>query len=186
MSAVAAAVALAVVVGDDLRVGHDLVGEDEREPLAQGVPEPAGQAPLGALPLDAVHVERDLRAAQPRQEGEERVGGVDEQDRVVAVEDGVQRAHGRVGDRLEVLAAQPAHPAPPTPGGSAARLIGAAAVRVDRDLMAARRQLARQLPGERLEAAIRRWDAPATKDGEAHPTSSSYVASSRSRWRTRE
>ena len=85
-------------------------GQDQAEPLAERVPEPPGQAPLGALALDAVDVEGDLRAAQPRQEGEERVGGVDEEDRVVAVE---RRCRARPSPvwrhGLEVLARQPRH-----------------------------------------------------------------------------
>ena len=60
------AVTLVVVAGDDLGVSDDDVREMEGQSLAQGVPEPAGEAPLGPLALDAVHVERHLRAAQPR------------------------------------------------------------------------------------------------------------------------
>ena len=88
-------------------------GQDEREALAERVPEPPGQAPLGALPLDAVDVQGDRRAAQPRQEGEERVRGVHEQDRVVAVAHAVERADRRVGDGLEVLARQATDEAAP-------------------------------------------------------------------------
>ena len=144
------------------------LGRYEREPLAERVPEPAGQAPLGALALDAVHVERHLRAAQPRQEGDQGVGGVQEQDGVVAVEDGVQRTHRRVRDGLQVLATQPADPAAAHPGRERPRLVGAAAIRVDGDLVATGRQLARQLPGHRLEAPVRRRDAAAAEDGEPH------------------
>ena len=102
-------------------VGDDLVGQDQREALAERVPGAAGEAPLGALPLDAVDVEGDLRPAQTRQEGEERVGGVEEEDRVVAVEHAVERADGRVADGLEVLARQPPTKRRRTPGGQRAR-----------------------------------------------------------------
>ena len=164
-----AAVALAVVVGDDLSVGHDHVGEDEREPLAERVPEPAGQAPLGALSLDAVHVEGHLGPAQSGQEGEERIGGIDEQDGVVLVKDSVQGAYRRVRHGLQVLAAQPGHETSAHARRQRPRLVGAAAIRVDGDLMTARRQLAGELPGHRLEAAIGGRDATAAEDGDTHP-----------------
>ena len=66
------------------------------------------------------------------------------------------------------LPRSPRHPTSAHPGRQRSRLIGPAAVRVDRDLVAAGRQLARELPGERLEAAIGGRDAAAAEDRDVH------------------
>ena len=82
------------------------------------------------------------------------------------MQDRVQRAHRRVADCLQVLASQPGDPAAPHARQQRPRLVGTAAVRVDRDLMTPRRQLARELPGQSLEAPVCRRDPAAAEDGE--------------------
>jgi hypothetical protein len=64
------------VTADHLGVGHQDVGQHAGEALGEGVDEAAERTPLGAAFLDAVHVQRDRRAAGLEKRQEQGVGRV--------------------------------------------------------------------------------------------------------------
>ena len=99
------AVPLAIVAGDDLRIGDDPTGKKDRERLANAVDHAAEQIPLATMPLDPVDVDRDRdpRRAQKRQD--ERVGGVADQNDVEAAAQCIECRQQRVAHRLEILVA---------------------------------------------------------------------------------
>ena len=163
------AVVVAVVALDDARVGDQRIGQDRREVLREPVVGPRGQAPLSAPAFDPVDVERDRDARQPRDEREDGVGGVADQDRVVTRRKRVHDRQHRVHDRVGVL--QPQRRKDHQADATVALARGSDVVRpaVDGDVVTARGQPRPALFGEGLEAAVVGRDAARAEDRELHP-----------------
>jgi hypothetical protein len=136
------------------------------------------------LPLQAVDVQDDLRAGEPRHQRERRVGVVADERDVESAEQAIDDGDGRVADRVEVLVADGGQ----DPESHAAILaqprLGHVRAAVHGDEMASLGKAHPELLGERLEAAIASGNAARSHDRDAHVSRGCHARRWR-RWRRR-
>ena len=83
-------VALAIIVGDGLRVADDYVGHPCGEPFGESIPGFRERVPFLAISLQAVDVDRDRHAEHARHPSVDGVGGVAVEHGVLTVKQQVQ------------------------------------------------------------------------------------------------
>lgn len=98
-----AAVSAEVVITNDLRIGDDLRGECHGAKLSQKIPSPAKPIPLGALPLNAVDVNRDGDAAEPWQPNKWAVGRVADKEDIGRMAKQVEKTAKGVDRRFQIF-----------------------------------------------------------------------------------
>ena len=159
---------LQVVPLDLVRVGDDLGGGKGGQPLGHLVKPLSQSVPLGALPLQPVHVDGHRRAHQPRNPGAVGVGAVTDQNGVVALLERVQRAQQRVRHRVQILVRNGRQ------NHQAHALVGRLLVvddvgtPIDRHLVPALHQPRRQVLGERFKPSVVGRNPADSHDRDSH------------------